>query len=95
MEMLNYNDFDDNLSEMCTFILLNGEDTLVNSGDKRINNNSNDVIDNNNNQTISAVTAEKATYSPKAKRGRPCARPPTKDTLNRRRKVGRYFLPGS
>ena len=81
----------EDLSEMVTYDLIAGENTLVN-GDEN-NNNYNDTVNNNNdNQYI----LEKVKYEDdsgrnkftrKAKRGRPCAKPPTKEILRRRRKV--------
>ena len=88
MEMFDYipDTCKDNLSEMVTYDLLAGENTLGN-GDE----NNNNFIDNvvyidHNNQNISKKVksednSDRNKFTRKAKRGRPCAKPPTKETL--------------
>ena len=66
------------------------------NGDENNNNFIDNVVNNNHyNQNISEkVKSEddsgRNKFTRKAKRGRPCAKPPTKEILRRRRKVG-YF----
>ena len=88
IDMFDYipNTCEDNLSEM-TYVLLAAED-----GDE--NNICNETVVNNNhyNQNISEKLKSedgsgRNVFTRKAKRGRPCAKPPTKETLRRRRKV--------
>ena len=101
---------EDNFGEMCTFVLLAREDTLV-TGDGKNNNNTNNnnvsLLNNNYNQnskiedyllneSVKSLPQPTPTYKDnltiKAKRGRPCAKPPTKDILGRRRKVFLFFI---
>jgi hypothetical protein len=94
MEMFDYipDTCQDNLTEMVTYNLLAGEDSLGN-GDEN-NNNYNETAVNNNNynrnmkeKLKSADDSGRNKFTGKAKRGRPCAKSPTKETLRRRRKV--------
>ena len=93
---------EDNLSEMVTSLLLAGADALVTADLRHSNNNNNSVLDTNQySQEASKAKAENAKseecaikYSAVAedcrvhcKRGRPCAQPPTREVLRRRRKV--------
>ena len=94
MEMFDYipDTDEDNLSELVTYDLLAGEDTLSN-GDEN-NNNYNETAVNNNHYNRNMIEKLKSEddsdmkkFTRKAKRGRPCAKSPTKETLRRRRKV--------
>ena len=84
-------DTENKISEMVTNILFAGEDTLDN-GDEN-NNNCNETVNNNHyNQNMiekpkSEDGSDRNKFTRKAKRGRPCAKPTTKETLRRRRKV--------
>jgi hypothetical protein len=91
MEMFDYT-CEDNLCEVVTYDLLACEDTVGN-GDEH-NNNYNATVFNNNHyyQNIpekikSEEDSGKNEFTRKNKRGRHCAKPPTKETLRRRRKV--------
>ena len=83
---------DDILSEIGTYVLLDGEDMLINSDDS--NNNCKDSANNNLNileKSKPRDGSNRSNFNIKAKRGRPCAKPPTKEILRRRRKVGYTF----
>ena len=80
----------DILSEM-----LAGEDTLVDGDDKNNNSNNNNCKNTVNTDQFKKLTSEDGScttnFTTKAKRGRPCAKPPTKEILRRRRKVDLSF----
>ena len=75
------------LSEIVTYVLIAGEDTLVISDDNNNNSNSKNTV-NINKKILENFKAEdgscRTNFNTKAKRGRPCAKPPTKEILRKR-----------
>ena len=81
--------FQYSITEIDNFVLMNNEGLFM-AVDKGYS----DMVNNNVNDNESEGKEKDASYQEKLrvnKRGRPCAKPPTKEMLNRRRKVALNF----